>query len=250
MGFDVIYKYYERLPDGKYKTDELKEMKRKVGDPLDDTTLEFLASKILAQLARRDIMVDGVQVFEYAKKPITFKETQGGIILKNKKFTLDTVGHSLEAKEIPSQHATHVVPQHLSAGVEERIQSNSSIPVPSELLGQVPQRVEIFDPEPDHLAAGLVRGKFTKGKKYPIFGEQRDAREDKLSQKLPILYITIDDNGQKTLTPGLAFRPSTPGLIGNFETGSRSSNKDGLVWDGIRGDNDDIDARMQSIRRR
>jgi len=253
MGFSVLYRYYERLPDGNYNKDEFKEMKRKIGDPLDDTTLEELASKILAQMARRDIWVQDVEIFEYEKKKITFKETPGGIVLKNKKFTLDTIGHSLEAKDItPVQTATaQSVPAHLNPGAplpqvihQQQLQQREGIPVPSELQGQVPIRVEVFDPEPDMLRAGMVKGKFSPGKKYPIFSEVRDPREAIAGRELPILYVTIDDAGRRMVAPSVCFRPTQVGLIGgNFATNNAPAARgDGLVWDGVE-QNDVLDIR-------
>lgn len=280
MGFGVEYFYYERMEDGNYNKEQLKSMKRKVGEPLDDTPLDTLASKVLAQLARRDIWIYDIKIYEYKKQEITFKETKGGIILKNKKFTLDAVAHDLDAKEVQEQ--VPQVPQQLSPQQilqmqklqELAMQMNAGAPVPQkngngqqlvptqrptpqgdgivcpvELAGKMPIRAEIYDPEPDHLRAGLVRGKFTPGKKYPIFSEQRDPREQEAGRELPILYVTIDDNGKKTLTPGVAFRPVSGGLIGgNFESRPvqvrGASRGDGLLWDGVQEDD------MQDIRRR
>lgn len=240
MGFEVNYSYYEKLPDGNYNKEDLKVMKRKVGDPLEDTSLEMLASKILAQLARRDIWVQDVEVFEYKKNKITFKETQGGIILKNKKFSLDTVSHGLDSKEI-SPPQVSVPPSNGNNLIHQP--AKQLITLPPELAGQSPARIEIYDPEPDHIRAGLVRGRFTSGKRYPIFKEQRDPREAQFGKELPMLYTTIDDTGKMVVTPGVTFRPVPVGLIGgNFE--SRKSGGDGLMWEGVESE------QVIDIRRR
>lgn len=254
MGFGVEYFYYERMEDGNYNKDDLKSMKRKVGEPLDDTSLELLASKVLAQLARRDIWIHDIKIFEYKKQEITFRETKGGIILKNKKFTLDKVAHDLDSEEFQS-------PQELDGGapIPQRGNGQTMIPIspavpkppingivcPVELAGQIPIRAEIYDPEPDHLKAGLVRGQFTKGKKYPIFKEQRDPREQNAGRELPMLYITIDDTGKRVITPGIAFRPVGGGLIGgDWQPDASSKSGDGLAWNGVQQDD------MRDIRRR
>ena len=272
MGFGVEYFYYERREDGTYNTDELKSIRRKVGEPLDDTPLETLASKVLAQLARRDIWVQDVKIYEYKKQEITFKETKGGIVLKNKKFTLDAISHDLESDDVtpPQPPQPQLSPQQLiqmqklqemaaqinaGAPVPTKngnghqlvpVQQSEGIVVPTELVGKVPQRAEIFDPEPDHVRAGLIRGKFTPGKRYPIFSEQRDPREQQAGRELPILYVTIDDNGKRVTTPGVAFRPVGGGLVGGtFESRPASaSGGDGLLWSGVQEDD------MQDIRRR
>ena len=241
MGFSVSYKYYERLSNGDYNREELKDMKRKVGDPLDDTTLEELASKILAQMARRDILVQDVEIFEYEKKKITFKETPGGIVLKNKKFNLDTISHCLEANEIDTTQTQKVT--QLNPGYPIKQKTNGEIVVPPELQGQVPIRVEIYDPEPDMLKAGMVKGKFTIGRKYPIFSETRDPREATFGKELPILYITIDDLGRRMPAPSVVFRPEGKGLIGgDFGNGQTAVRGDGLIWDGAE-KQDTIDIR-------
>lgn len=250
MGYSVLYRYYERLPNGDYNREELKEMKRKVGDPIDDTTLEDLASKVLAQMARRDIWVQDVEIFEYEKKKITFKETPGGIVLKNKKFTLDTISHGLESKDItPVQQVTPAnIPAHLNPGApmparkqqQAPTSNGEGIPVPPELEGQVPIRVEIYDPEPDMIKAGMVKGKFTPGKRYPIFSEAKDPREATFGKELPILYITIDDLGRRMPVPSVAFRPQGGGLIG----GSFSKDgPNGLIWDNDASQQDVVDIR-------
>ena len=229
MGYSVLYRYYERLPNGDYNREDIKEMKRKVGDPLDDTTLEELASKILAQMARRDIFVQDVEIFEYEKKKIIFKETAGGIVLKNKKFALDTIGHSLESKEITSVQPiqnTHV-----------QKSNGSGIPVPEELQNKVPIRVEVYDPEQDMLKAGLIKGRFTPGKKYPIFSELKDPREATAGKELPILYVTIDDSGRRINAPSVAFRPIQVGLIGGNFSDNKPARSDGLIWDGVSSEN-------------
>lgn len=243
MGFSVSYKYYERLPNGDYNREELKDMKRKVGDPLDDTTLEELASKILAQMARRDIWVQDVEIFEYEKKKITFKETPGGIVLKNKKFNLDTISHCLEASEITTTQVQKVAQLNPGSPIQQK-KNGEAIVVPEELQGQVPIRIEIYDPEPDMLKAGMVKGKFTIGRKYPIFSETRDPREATFGKELPILYITIDDLGRRMPAPSVVFRPEGRGLIGgDFSNGNALASKgDGLIWDSAE-KQDTIDIR-------
>ena len=238
MGYSVLYRYYERLPNGDYNREDIKEMKRKVGDPLDDTTLEELASKVLAQMARRDIFVQDVEIFEYEKKKIIFKETTGGIVLKNKKFTLDTIGHSLESKEISKENTPgqSIHPHHKENTLVQK-SNGSGILVPEELQNQVPIRVEVYDPEQDMLKAGLIKGRFTPGKKYPIFSELKDPREATAGKELPILYVTIDDSGRRINAPSVAFRPIQVGLIGGNFSDNKPARGDGLIWDGVSSEN-------------
>jgi hypothetical protein len=86
MVYQVIFKYHPKNEDGQYNKEEIKELKKKVGEPFDDTPLEKLASVVMGQLARRDILVIDVILHELKKQNISFKETKNGIVLKNKKF--------------------------------------------------------------------------------------------------------------------------------------------------------------------
>jgi hypothetical protein len=93
------------------------------------------------------------------------------------------------------------------------------------------------------LKAGMVKGKFTIGKKYPIFSETRDPREATFGKELPILYITIDDLGRRMPAPSVVFRPEGRGLIdGDFGNGQTAVRGDGLIWDGAE-KQDTIDIR-------
>ncbi len=88
MGYEVNYKYYERADRG-YNTEEEKDLKAKIGDPFEDVPMEKLAAAIMAQFARRDIMIFDAEIVELTRKVIKFKETKGGIILKNRKYSFD-----------------------------------------------------------------------------------------------------------------------------------------------------------------
>lgn len=92
MGFEITFRYYERNEDGSYNTEEVKDFKKKVGKPYDETPLEQAAKVILAQLAKRNILVIGTDVQEFVKRDVSFKESADGygIILKGKKFTIDS----------------------------------------------------------------------------------------------------------------------------------------------------------------
>ena len=88
MGFECCYYYHEKV-DGDYNREETKTFRKKVGDPFDEVPLEKLAASIIAQMARRDIWIVNVEIFELSKKQVSFKESKGGIVIKNKKFSFD-----------------------------------------------------------------------------------------------------------------------------------------------------------------
>ena len=86
MGFEVVFKYHDKIENG-YDTLENKTFKKKFGDPYEDVPLSKLALFIMGQLARRDIWIVDVEINEFIKKSISFRENKSGIIIKNNKFT-------------------------------------------------------------------------------------------------------------------------------------------------------------------
>ena len=87
MGYEIICYYKKRKKsDEESPSDEALSFKKRIGDPYEETPIEKLAAAIMMQLARRDIWVDDVEIYEISKKKISFKETKSGIVIKNKKF--------------------------------------------------------------------------------------------------------------------------------------------------------------------
>lgn len=89
MGFEVKFKCYKRNPEtGNYDEEDVGEYTKKVGKQTEDVPLEKLAFVILNQMSRRDIFVKDVEIYEYVKRKLTFKESKSGdgIIIGGKKF--------------------------------------------------------------------------------------------------------------------------------------------------------------------
>ena len=89
MGYEVIYYYQDKTKDG--FSEEIKSFKKRIGDPYEEFPIEKLSGAILLQLARRDIYVKNLEIFEITKKKIKFRETKNGIILNNKKFSFNNM---------------------------------------------------------------------------------------------------------------------------------------------------------------
>lgn len=261
MGYEVKYLYHNKNDEGSgYDRENTEEIVKQIGDPFEDVPLEKLAAAILMQMARRDIWVVDVKITELKKQEIAFKEsTDGdGIILKNKKFTLDSIAGALMQSQIsqpihPQQYAQPRQPLGIGAEIPgqpappppQMQPPQRDIQVPAELQNMQVKKVEIFDPEPDMVKAGMIKGRLTPGKRYPIFEEMRDPREGQAGRQLPILYVTIDDTGKRVVVPEPCFRPPGAGLIGgNFQAQPQTAIRgDGLSWDGVIGNNDNIDIR-------
>ena len=236
MGYEVCFKFYEKAEKG-YNTDEEKELKAKVGDPFEEITLEQLAGSIMAQFARRDIMVFDCEIIELSRKKINFKETDGGIIIKNKKYSFDK-GAKVHCQDIvqdvtPPPPMSYQPPRPIPIAqpmrqiipydeeiqqqqqMQERIQQQQNLapkrPRPS-LAGRRPIRYEVYCPDKVLRVEAQKRGlAFTMHEKYPIYQEL-------VGENVGVgyTYVTVDDNGHERRVHASHFQPETKGLIGPF----------------------------------
>ena len=189
MGYELIYHYHEEISKGEYNRDEIKTKSVKVGSPYDDMPLENVAGKIIAQLARRNILVVDVEIYEFTKKKLNYREADDGIVIKNKKFKFDD-GAVVEVSE------NNVVENNNSG-----IQTTQSVPIVQKPI----VRYEIFNPPVELLKESKRRGYlFTVGKKYPIYKE--------LTAPRGINYLTLDDSGFERVLHEQHFSPNVPGL--------------------------------------
>jgi hypothetical protein len=222
MGFEVVYSYHDRLDDGGYDKENTKNMKKKVGKAEEEIPYDKLAGTIMAQLARRDIWVVDVEVFEFSKKKVSFKECKGGLVIGNKKYSLDACG-SLGIQEVadvpPPQPVPHVqtTQQELAAfkpalqGTqiqvsEEMLRGAPNVNVADlQLLKKRPLRYEVYHPNTDLVDMQKARSfAFTVGEKYPIYAEKAAGNDNRLGMN----YTTIDNNGRKQVLNDKHFVPS------------------------------------------
>jgi hypothetical protein len=240
MGYEITYKYHERLEAGGYDKENVKELKRRVGEAYDDVPLEKLAAAIMQQLARRDIWVIDVELMEYTRKKITFKETKGGIVIKNKKFILDNdntlVGQDLVSEEIapsvPGQQVVHpheqIRPQQSQAPAR---QQPSRAPTPPSRPQRVRRRVVYMPSTPELIMKHGLAGRLTVEKEYDVF-------EDRMNPSgVGVEYLIKDDRGRDCWAQDEHFVPSQTNLLGDRELGfsksSRNSDNNNLKWDGV-----------------
>lgn len=210
--YEIIYYYHERLPDGKWNTDERHEMKKKVGGPTDDIELEKLAAIIMTQLAKRDKLVVDVDVYEYAKKKVNFKEaTDGsGIVLKNKKFSATAIAGQLIAEDLAAEEPQHGVQPHNTTALQPLPRNENAARVSNR--GRV-QLWMVYDPELPLLHEARAKGlKFTVGKKYPIY--EMEPHPTGVGNVLTI----VDDAGRQQFVSDKFFVANTQvRLIGDNE---------------------------------
>lgn len=89
MGYEVKFLYFEKDAETKeYNREEEKTLVKKIGKSTEEVPLEKLAFVVMNQMARRDIWVEDVEIYEFVKKKISFKESSSGdgIIIGGKKF--------------------------------------------------------------------------------------------------------------------------------------------------------------------
>ena len=239
MGYEVIYSYHEKV-DGNYNKDEVKTIKKKVGDPFEDVPLEKLASVVMGQLARRDIFVASVEVFELSKKSISFRESDGGVVIKNKKFTFDhSVGFSVQDLSVACVgNSTYPHEQ-----VEKReIYPHEQLAIQKQTTGKPrkPISTVVFSPELPMLHEIKTKGyKLTVDKKYPVYAKSGSIQGE--------IYTIVDDLSREIKISDKYFIQAPVGLIGDNEVNFSETQKDReggkLFWGNASQEN------MPNIRR-
>jgi hypothetical protein len=193
MGYEIFYHYYPRK-DNSYDVQSPQVLTKHLGKT-EEVPVEKLANVVMMQLARRDIMIFDVEIHEFVKRKISYRETKGGIIIKNKKFMLDGAIEVIAEEE-----------------QEETQEIKPSKPM------QNPIRWEVYDPDP-MLIPSLSKYKLTPKRKYPLMEEktviQRVNVPNQGMTEMPgYEYVVIDDSGQKTRVAAMHFTPEQKPLIG------------------------------------
>ncbi len=178
MGYEVVYYYHPRNDDGKW-SEEKAELKVEIGGPFEDVAKEKLVSAIMSQMARRDILIFDAEVWELRKTKISFKETKGGIVLGNRKYTFDGINISFqEVKEVS------LAPPPALPAVQQNLPA-----LPSVSNGKPIKWVTLDPDEPNLMkikASGLA---FLPDKRYPVLMEK--AHPKKLGV---MIYTVVDEN--------------------------------------------------------
>lgn len=213
MGYEVKYNFHEKI-DGEYNKEEVKTFKKKVGDPFDDTPLEKLAGAIMAQFARRDILITDVEIFELSKKQVSFKESKGGITIKNRKFLFDGGSIIVEDAVVQSEEQPVIYPheQHVNIQRTEHPHNNGQ---------RKPVDWMIFFPEPQHLFEAKQKNlRLTPDKKYAILSKKP------AQTGIGDILTLIDDAGREQSVSDKYFVPANIKLLADAELGfSENVNK-------------------------
>jgi hypothetical protein len=252
MAFEVHFHYHERKSPGQYDQETNKVLKKVLGEVTEDIPLENLASFILSQMARRDIFVHNIEIFEIVKKKITFRETKDGIAIKNKKFNL--TNDKIIVQEDFAQSAP-LLNHNQECKIENPIQYNNPEPVvaseqvfirpefqpakfnPSQKPDRVLRKV-IFHPSPNQLLAIKVQGQFIPEKEYSVISEKWN------KSGIGMTLTLIDENGKRVENQDELFLSTEINLSMDKELGFSKDNKKGpaLSYDG------EIAAEMPNLR--
>jgi len=227
MGYEILFHYHDKNEEGKFDLQDAESVKtfsKNIGRRNVEVSLEQVATIIMGQLARRDIYITNVEVYEYAKREVSFKETKNGVVIKGKKFSFDQLHGTLKADD---DYVDEGEPQNTSYDATEFMpdlsQFRPSLPTQTESIPQfnpqaaqkvakkrdpnVPVRHEVFRPSRDDYPVLQRQGvKLTMGKPYPLFGEfVKNAFE-------PVYYVVVDDSGNKIEINSTYFEPMRRGL--------------------------------------
>lgn len=240
--YEIIFTYHEKNENGKYDTNNSKELRKKItGKKDEDVPLENIAKFIILQFSRRNIWVTGVQIFEYVKKEISFRETDNGIVIKNRKFNLsDNIVVSMEEQETAVPTASPITTQSVATpddgkyvNIEGKHPHNNGVRRPVDWV--------VFAPEPQQMLEIKQKSlRFTPEKKYPIFEKQISGIGE--------VYVMLDDVGREQLVSDKYFVPGNTQLFADKELGfsENQQSRDGgkLYWGGTSG------SEMPEIRKR
>ncbi len=198
MGFEVVFHYCE-LSDGVYDRENIKNMKKKIGKSSEEVDDVKLANFVMGYMARRDIFVVEVEVYEFVKRKINFLPTKNGVKIKNKNYNFD-LGKVIEDP---------IVEEEETEEVEKKVVKKIKKEVVITGLREI--RKEIYSPPNILKTAARKRGfKFTEGKTYPIY-EEKPANRD--IPQVGLVYKTIDDEGNFQILHSEHFIPKYQGLI-------------------------------------
>lgn len=268
MGFEVVYRYHEELDDGGYNKEEVKEMSRKIGDPFEDISLETLAQKIMAQMARRDIWVlPDVDIYELKKQKVNFKQCKGGVVIKNKKFLLDSENNSIICQDIPEappgqQNLLALVPQNGALAPHNNLPMHAQ----QSNVGKRPLKFVVVDDSgaiqdgngdriPVVMAIKRAGLQFRGGIRYPVFQEMddpRDKRVDKYghpSLDRKKVYMMWDDSKRDVMVSQDYFVPADIRLERSLADDPWDKTQSGGRAPKLMFDQEDGNAQMPELRR-
>jgi len=226
--FEIEFKYYKQKEDLDYNKDEPLVFKNKFGKIDEDYPKEKLAKYILTQLARRDIFIYDVEIYEFTKKKVNFKLGKNGFSISGNKFN-----NSDLAEECNLENEVSAEPQAIPSTVKE----NSNTPVQNNFQNlsrkienkskKVLRRVAFVPPL--RMDKSKFPYKFTLNKIYPVYSERYNMNG------VGMIIMTTDDSDNTVEVNDEYFVPANAALEyeNEMDAGKRGNN-DLLNWQGDR----------------
>lgn len=207
MGYEVIFYYHEKSDNDNFNFSETKTITKKIGSSFEELSKKDLAKVILKQLARRDIFVKDVEIYEYVKKKILFKETKNHLVVGKEKISLENLTGEV-SKELVDDDEKSPITIRQSPTFNDEVKSSTVIPATNKVL-----RTEYFSPLLQQTTSELAScGIYlTPGKMYRILREEVTNKEDEIDGKTilnSVYYLIIDDKNEKKTVNSSVFLPS------------------------------------------
>lgn len=211
MGFEVTFHYREEITKGEY-AEEVKKKTIKVGEPYEEVSLDLVAGKVIAQLAHPKKLIVDVEIYEYTKKKLSYKEAEDGILIKNRKFSFDdgpvVTSSAVEETDTNAQllnllqQNPDLVAKLLNGGAPGTAlvtsNGNRSVTKPGVAPTGRPIKKEMYDPT-DPRVIDQNKGYFTINREYSIYEES--------GRGLTAKYVVFDDKGNRRLVASDWFVP-------------------------------------------
>lgn len=217
MGFEVQYQFYEKLEDSfDYNREESKTFKKVYGKATDEYPLDKLAQSIMQQMARRDIFIYDLEIYEFQKKKISFRQNKSDLVIKNKKFSNTGVFlENIEVDENTNCQANHscnqLIPINESSMPTVNIApklnlANNKMNLAQPISDRVIKRVQFL---PGRITKPV--GRFTVEKIYPVY------RESLSENGVGMMIEVMDDAGKRVKVSDEHFVSVGQSLIGDNE---------------------------------
>lgn len=227
--FEIEFKYYKQKEDLDYNKDEPLVFKNKFGKVDEDYPREKLAKYILTQLARRDIFIYDVDIYEFTKKKVNFKLGKNGFSIAGNKFNNSDLAEDCNLEnDVPTepQEIPHAPSPH---SPKPPVQENKFINLASKLNNSKTKKIirKVAFVPPLRMEKAKFPYKFTLNKIYPVYSERY------VTNGVGMYITTVDDNNDILEVIDEYFVPANAALEyeNEMDAGKRGNN-DLLNWQG------------------
>jgi len=232
--FEVEFKYYKQKEDLDYNKDEPLVFRNKFGKIDEDYPKEKLAKYILTQLARRDIFIYDVDVYEFTKKKVNFKLGKNGFSIAGSKFNNSDLAEDCNLEnDVPAepQEIPHAPGPHSPKPPIQQPQQNKFVNLANRINDTKTRKImrKVAFVPPLRMDKTKFPYKFTLNKVYPVYSERY------VTNGVGMYITTVDDNDNVLEVIDEYFVPANAALeFENEMDAGKRGNNDLLNWQGDR----------------